>query len=374
VRVLFVYSTLTVGGAERQLALLAPALAERGYDVTVATLRHKGRYFDELAAGGTPMVYAAMRSRFDARGGARAYRLWRSRPDVVFSSSVDAQVIGQLIAARSGARHLTAEHGGAGIPRSFHRRLLTRLVAPRVAGAIAVSASQIPELSELGYPPERITVIPNGIPYPMPNREPAAVREELGLSAEDVVAVFVATLRPEKRAGSFVEAAIAAHERQPRLRAVVVGGGPDLERVRALAATAPDVVRVLGERRDIADLIGAGDLVCLASSFEGLPMVVLESFALARPVLATAVGGLPEVVIPGRTGWLVPFGDAEAYADALVHIASGSGQLLELGSEAKRLYEERFTLERMVERYAEVLGPLPGGTTPERPAQTAGLV
>lgn len=103
-------------------------------------------------------------------------------------------------------------------------------------------------------------------------------------------------------------------------------------------------------------------------------MVVLESFALARPVLATAVGGLPEVVIPGRTGWLVPFGDAEAYADALVRVASDSGQRLELGSEARLLYEERFTLERMVERYVQVLGPLPGGTTPERPAQTAGHV
>src|SRR5262249_59987651 len=101
-----------------------------------------------------------------ALGLAGAYRLGRFRPDVVFTSSVDAQVVGQLIAVRADARHVTAEHGGAGIPRAFHRRLLVRLVAPRVDRVVAVSESQLREVRGLGFPPGRARVIPNGKPAP----------------------------------------------------------------------------------------------------------------------------------------------------------------------------------------------------------------
>ena len=296
-----------------------------------------------------------MRSRFDIRGARRAYRLWRLRPDVVFTSSIDAQVIGHAVAVRAGARHVTAEHGGAGIPRAFHRKALVRLVAPRVDRVIAVSTSQVSELRGLGYPDDRISVIPNGIPMPLPSRPPESIRAELGLSNDDVVAVFVATLRPEKRADQFVEAVIRANARDPRLRGVVVGGGPDLERVRSLAGPTSGVVQVIGERKDVADLIVAGDVVCLSSSFEGLPMIVLEAMALGRPVVSTSVGGIPEAVEPGRTGWLVPPRDIEAYAEALVDVARVPESRRAMGEEAKRTYEARYTLERMAEQYAHVL-------------------
>lgn len=357
-RVLFLYSTLTVGGAERQLALLVPELRRRGVEPLVATLRHRGPNFEELREQGIATAFVAMRSRTDAVGIARAYRLWRFRPDVVFSSSVDAQVIGQAIAARARARHVTAEHGGAGIPRVFHRRLLVRLVAPRVDRVVAVSASQLPELRELGFPPDRMRVIPNGIPPPIAARPRAAVRAELGVAETDVVAVLVATLRPEKRASSFVEAVVRAHAREPRLRGIVVGGGPELERVRAAAAANAATVRVLGERRDVADLIAAADVVCLVSAFEGLPITVLEAMALGRPVVAAAVGGIPEAVTDGVTGFLAPAGDDDAFVDALVAAAGTDARLADRGAAAQDRFRERYSLEAMVERYAELLAEL----------------
>ena len=256
-RILFLYSTLTVGGAERQLALLVPALRARGFVPSVSTLRHRGRYYDELAAAGYPITFAGMRSRTDLPGMLRAYDLWQQRPDIVFTSSIDAQVLGHAVARRAGARHVTAEHGGAGIPRSLHRRMLVRLIAPRVDRVVAVSATQTDELVALGYPRGRISVIPNGIPRPVPSRSRQDVRAELELDDRDVAALFVATLRPEKRADRFVEAVLRARREEPRLRAVVVGGGPQLEHVRRLAAPQPDAVRVLGERADVADLLEA---------------------------------------------------------------------------------------------------------------------
>jgi glycosyltransferase involved in cell wall biosynthesis len=294
----------------------------------------------------------------DLRGIARAYSLWRLRPDIVFTSSVDAQVIGQLVAARARAVHVTVEHGGAGLPRALHRRLLVRAVAPRIARVVAVSATQLDELQRLGFRPERITVIPNGIPAPLPTRPREVVRAELDLAEGDVVALLVATLRPEKRADAFVAAVRRAHAREPRMRGVVAGGGPQLARVRSLAAEEPEVVRVLGERKDAADLMAAADVVCLTSTFEGLPMTVLEAMALSRPVVATRVGGIPDAVTDGRTGRLVPPGDPDAFAEALIELARAPALRRTMGEAACDDYRERYTLEGMAERYGEVLGAL----------------
>jgi glycosyltransferase involved in cell wall biosynthesis len=357
-RILFLGSTLGVGGRERQLALLLPELRRLGFDPHVATLRHRGPHFEALEAQGMPMRFVGMRSRADLAGMARAYKLWRLRPDVVFTSSVDAQVIGELVAARARAAHVTVEHGGAGLPRALHRRLLVRAVAPRIDGVVAVSATQLDELQQLGFRTERISVIPNGIPPPQPRRSREAVRAELELAEDDVLALLVATLRPEKRADAFVDAVRRAHVREPRLRGVIAGGGPRLAQVRSLAAEAPGVVRVLGERSDAADLIAAADVVCLTSAFEGLPMAVLEAMALSRPVVATRVGGIPDAVTDGRTGRLVPPGDTGAFAEALVELVQAPALRRTMGEAASVDYRERFTLEAMAERYAEVLGAL----------------
>jgi glycosyltransferase involved in cell wall biosynthesis len=301
------------------------------------------------------MRFVGMRSRIDLRGIARAYRLWRLRPDIVFTSSVDAQVIGQLVATRAGAAHITVEHGGAGLPRALHRRLLVRAIASRIDRVVAVTGTQLDELRRLGFRAERITVIPNGIPPPLPARPRESVRAELGLAEDDVLALLVATLRPEKRAHAFVEAVRRAHGREPRLRGVIAGGGPQLARVQSLAAEAPAVVRVLGERSDVPDLIAAADVVCLTSSFEGLPMTILEAMALSRPVVATAVGGVPDAIADGRTGRLVPPGDTEAFAEALVVLAREPALRRTMGEAANVDYRERYTLEFMAERYGDLL-------------------
>jgi glycosyltransferase involved in cell wall biosynthesis len=337
---------------------LLPELKALGFEPYVATLRHRGQHFEALERQGLPMRFVGMRSRADLRGIARAYSLWRLRPEIVFTSSVDAQVIGQLVAARAGAAHVTVEHGGAGLRKGLHRRFLVRQVAPRVDRVIAVSATQLEELRSLGFRAERITVIPNGIPDPLPRRPREVVRTELGVAEGEVLALLVATLRPEKRAEAFVEALRLANAREPRLRGAIAGGGPQLEQVRSLAAEAPGVMSVLGERDDVADLIAASDLVCLTSTFEGLPMTVLEAMALSRPVVATRVGGIPDAVTDGRTGRLVPSGDTTAFAEALVELAREPAVRQAMGTAANADYREGYTLASMAERYGEVLGEL----------------
>jgi glycosyltransferase involved in cell wall biosynthesis len=104
----------------------------------------------------------------------------------------------------------------------------------------------------------------------------------------------------------------------------------------------------------VPELIGAADVVCLSSAYEGLPMVLLEAMALARPIVATAVGGIPELV-GEDAGLLVRPGDAPALADALVELASDPARSVALGDAGRRRHRERYALEPMIEAYVEAL-------------------
>jgi glycosyltransferase involved in cell wall biosynthesis len=182
------------------------------------------------------------------------------------------------------------------------------------------------------------------------------VRSELGIRPDDVLVLLAATLRPEKQPEEFVAAVQEARERDPRLRGVIAGRGPLLERARQAAAQTDGAVQVLGERADVPDLIHAASAVCLTSAFEGLPMIVLEAMALARPVVAYRVGGIAEAVADGETGMLASPGDRPALADRLVTLARMPDDMrAEMGRVARERFLLRYGVEPMVERYRSLL-------------------
>ncbi len=361
-RALFICPTLTVGGAERQWATLLPALRELGFDILVATLNAKGHFYDVLEASpGIETRSFAMRSRFDVVRASRAASLRRWKPAVVVSQSIDAHVVGQVVAVLSGAKHVAVEHAGPGLSaRRVHHRIFYRLVAPRVDRVVAVSPSQVPDLRRLGYRPDRARVVPNGIDPPHVGRDRASVLSELGLDADSFVAVLVATLRPEKRADFFVEAVARAHAADPRIRGVIVGAGPCLDQARSLAS-ASGATQVIGFRDDVGDYLGAADAVCLTSNVEAAPISLLEAMALARPIVATDVGGVRDLVGEGGAALTQP-DDLDAFSAALVELAADRARAAALGLRGREVYASRFTTSRMVAAYAELLRELaPGG-------------
>jgi glycosyltransferase involved in cell wall biosynthesis len=351
-RILFVCSSLIVGGAEKQWSLLIPALRSQ-FDVSVLTLVSEGPFFEELQSSGIPTTCAHMRNRFDLRGLWRAFRLASFRPHLTVTQSINAHVVGHLIARRTGAAHVTNEHFGPGSPTRIHRQALNRLVGPRVDSAIVVSDVQIPELVKLGYRPEMIRVIHNGVPAPIPREDAAVVRARLGVRPDEFLALLVATLRPEKSVHVFIEAVRRANRADPRVRGVIAGGGSELERAKDLAGE-DRVVQVLGERLDVPDLLSAADASCLSSTAEGVPMALLEAMALAKPVIATDVGGVSSAVEAEKTGLLVDVGDEKAFAEALVRLAADPAFARELGEAGRERHREFFGIERMVEEYARV--------------------
>ena len=170
-KLLFVCSDLSVGGAERQWSLLIPRLRSR-FDVSLLTLVGEGPFFRQLQESGVAVDCACMRRRTDLRGWQRALRHADHKPDLVVTKSINADIVGNAIAARAHAAHVSAAHFnvGPGSPRSRYRDLLARVLAPRVDAVIAISEAQLPRLQRLSYRRPAIRIIANGVEVPAVGR------------------------------------------------------------------------------------------------------------------------------------------------------------------------------------------------------------
>jgi glycosyltransferase involved in cell wall biosynthesis len=360
-RLLFVAADMHRGGAERQWATLIPALARGGAEVRLLCLNDEGALFDDVRAAGVPATCVHLGGRADAHGLRRALTEAEARPGAVITRGVSPQLVGEAIARRAGAAHVLNEHtpltsDGELLAMRAHQRLLTRLVAPRVDCVIVVSERQAEPLQRLGYRGERIVTVPNGLfeTDVAVHAERAATRSALELADGDFAVLCVANLRPEKGAVAFVEALSSARQQVPRLRGLLAGDGPQRAELEQLVA-GRDGVSLLGSRGDVPDLIAACDALCLLSDAEALPMSILEAMALARPVVATDVGGTSEAVAHAQTGLVVAPGDRAAATTALARLAAQPEWARELGERGRGRQRERFTGERMVEGYRRAL-------------------
>jgi glycosyltransferase involved in cell wall biosynthesis len=373
VRILFISAALNVGGAERQWAVLVPLLRSRGFKASVVTLLGRGAFFDELSVGGTTIEYADLKGRFDVAGLCRLVATERT-VDLVVSQSLAGQVVGHMIALRCSVPHVTTEHLGPRLPRRPHERAILRALAPHFDTTVAVTYAQTENLASVGYPASRVRVIPNGVAQFSPVRGGQHVRMEFGLGKDTFVAVLAATLRPLKRAHLFVDAVVRANHADSRIRGLVVGDGPDLRQIEQIAHASHGVVQAIGQRTDVVDILAMADAVCLSSAAEALPMVILEAMSLAKPVVATNVGGVPEAVAHEETGLLVPSGDADALAQALVRLTREPHFASALGRAAERRWSERFTAERMADRYATLFESIARGSSRRDNGQQAARV
>jgi glycosyltransferase involved in cell wall biosynthesis len=330
---------------------LIAELASRGEAVKLLTLAGKGAFFEEVAARGLPAECLDLRRR-DPRGLRRALRAGAAfEPDAVVTRGVSGQLVGEAIARRARAVHVYNEHtpltpAGRLIGARPHQRALTRVVARAIDDVVAVTERQVPPLEALGYPQGRIEVVPNGVFA----RDVEGVAPSGELAGEGLSVLCVAALRAEKRVDLFIEAVGAARKENPSIRGFVAGDGAERERLERSAAA--NGVRLLGARRDVLQLVAAAGAICLPSEAEALPMSILEAMALARPVVATDVGGTPDQVLDGETGYLVPPGDGDAIRRALLRLASDPAAAAAMGAAGRERQRRHFTGEAMVDGYA----------------------
>lgn len=328
-RVLHVATPAAYGGLEQVLVSLASAQRDAGEDVHVATL--------SAATEAGPLLARLERHDVTVHAGTVAGRDYfgqraaigelarQLRPDVVHTHGYRADVLAPAGGRGSGAAVVTTLHGftGGGLKNRCYEWLQRKRIR-EYDGVVAVSGAMADQLSRTGVPADRLHVIPNILPPPGPRLFRAAARRCLGLDPERWVIGWVGRLSHEKGLDVLLDA--LAVDRDPMVELAVVGDGP--ERVRLQRQT-----RSLGIDRRVtwcgavgaADrLFSAFDLLVLSSRTEGSPIVLLEAMSACIPVVATAVGGVPETVTPA-TALLVPPEEPDALAEAIRNVRRDSG-------------------------------------------------
>ncbi|MCU0265717.1 MAG: glycosyltransferase [Actinomycetia bacterium] len=321
IRVLHILTTLDPGGAELQTLHVISRLPRERFACEVAYLKGAGGLAERYEMAGIPVHRLGLRGLLDAPVFRRAHDLCRAvRPDIVHTHLMKADVVGAVAARLARVPFVVAtKHNEDRYLRHPGLRVAARAAAELADRTVVVSdAVGRFFVRTLSLAPADLVRIRHGLPpedSPAPPEAEARadVRREFALPAEATVALTVARLSEQKGLTDLVRAASLLAEARPELRFLVAGRGEDEAALRDLATRldVADRVRFAGYRGDIPRLMAAADLFVLPSRWEGFGLVLLEAMRAARAVVATRIGGIPEVVVDGETGLLVHYEEGE---------------------------------------------------------------
>jgi glycosyltransferase involved in cell wall biosynthesis len=282
--------------------------------------------------------------------------------DVIHCHQYTPFVYGRVAALlRPRLRVVYTEHGRlSDAPPSRKRRLVNPVLSRFPGPIVAVSEDLRRYLVTSGFPARRVGIVYNGI---APGERPSTARRErarrsLGLSSTCLAVGTAARLDPVKDLTVLIEAFGRLFKSDPDRRLVIIGDGPERVRLERCAQENRCVEATLftGHRDDARELMAALDVYVNTSITEGMSVTILEAMAAGVPVVATRVGGNPELVEEGVTGRLVPAHDAAALADAVDRLSGSDVERATMGRAARSRLEERFTVDRMVGEYFMAYG------------------
>ncbi|WP_376790593.1 glycosyltransferase [Thermoflexus sp.] len=358
IRALHILPNFGPGGAERMAAHLLLHLDRRRFEVAAVSLfdRQGTDLETMLDRAGVRVWYLGKRKGFDPRMYGRLARVFQEfRPDVVHTHQYVLRYLLPLVLARRARGWIHTVHNVAEKEvdkpgRWVHRAAFRMGVVP-----VAI-AKEVARSIERVYALKGVPLIPNGIPvaeYSLGEDVRKAWRAREGYAEEDVLLVSVARMSPPKNHPLLIRAFATVACRDRRLRLLLVGDGPlrpELEdQVRVLGLE--NKVRFLGVRSDVPEILATADVFVLSSEWEGNPLSVMEAMAAGKPVIATAVGGVPELVEDGVSGLLVPPADAGALAEAIWKVVDDPELRVRMGCAAFRRAKERFDVGVMVRGY-----------------------
>lgn len=363
-RVVHIIKATGLAGAERHLLALLPGLRARGLDVRLLLLHAPtapaADVAGALAAAGVPVERLLIRRHVDPGVVGRIGGALRAlRPDIAHTHLIHADLYGTLAARLAGVPTIiTTRHNDDPFRRLPALRLLHAGLWRLTTRGIAISESVRGFCERVeGAPPGKMTTIHYGIPpTAMLDRAAAAgaLRAELRLPRHVPLIGFVGRLIAQKGVEYGLQAFARALLTHPTAQLVIVGDGKDrakLER-RARAYGIAGSVHFLGWRADAAALMAAFDLLIMPSLWEGFGLVLLEAMAARTPVIASAVSAIPEIVVHGETGVLVPPRDVAALGDALVALLDDAPLRQHMGLLGEDRLEAHFSAAAMIDKTA----------------------
>jgi glycosyltransferase involved in cell wall biosynthesis len=363
IRVAFIAGGLDVAGAEHQLLYLTRDMDRKRFEPVVINLRGNGAMAPLFRESGVDLVELGYRGKRDVGIVARIRRvLLERRVQVACPYLWPATVWGYAALRWAGIKQWIASerNSGAVYDPPWQVALESRILA-RAPALVAITNAARDFAIARGVPAERVRVIHIGVAPPKVTAAPSRVRGELGLGSDAPVVGCVARFGPQKDHTTLLRAAQLVRWRMPRARLVLVGDGPLRPRMEGLAAELglSECVRFTGVRLDAMNLLNACDVAALASSRqEGCSNFLVESALLNKPVVATTVGGIPEAVRDGETGYLVPPEDPDAMADAIVRLLDNPALARRLGAAGATWAGDQFGLSAMVTAWERLLEEL----------------
>ena len=364
-KVLLLVGDLEPGGAEHVVVSLAKSLDGATYAMSICS-REGGSLEKGLEGISTILVPKQKNMSFDPVYLRALCRLiLRERIDLVHSHLFGNDLYGMLAALITGRRAILTIHGEDSLKTPL-RQLFYRLASRLVSRIVTVSSSLHRRLTEdVGITSRKVTLIPNGIDVTVFRRrtDVDAKKRELGLPASGPIIGCVGNIKPVKAYDVLLNAAAQVIRKAPQARFLIIGEVYQFtDYMKELGALADchrlnGYVRFLGKREDLDELLPLMDVYVLCSRSEGRSIALLEAMASGRPIVATRVGGTPEVLEDGKTGLLVPPEDPYALAKAITLLLDDRSCAARLGEHARHAVEQ-YSLAGMALRYAELYGEI----------------
>lgn len=343
IRVVHVVNQLDMGGMEKLLVEIARHADRDRFALHFVSLAGRGVLTEEIESLGWEVT--SLGDRLGLRPGlmvqlAGLFR--RLRADVVHTHNTRPLLYAGPAARLAGVRKVIHTRHGTRIGAPRRVTALFRLACLTADRVVCVSSDSARIAAAEGIAPRRIRTLLNGI-------DPTRFRPAAG----DGPVVAVGRLSPEKDFATLIRAADLVTRRDPTFRLVIAGGGPCDEELRRLVdeLSLSESVLLLGQVRDIPSLLAGGSAFVLSSVTEGVSLTILEAMAAELPVVATRVGGSPEVVVDGRTGLLVPPSDPAALAAALLEVWGDPDRRRAMGRAGRERVEAHFDVRKMVAGY-----------------------
>jgi sugar transferase (PEP-CTERM/EpsH1 system associated) len=358
VPVLYLTTELAMGGAERALLHLLTNLNRERFNPTVACLYNGDGVVGQAIRELDITVYdAQMRGKADLGALSRIYQHVRSqRPTILHTNLFHANLPGRITGRLVGVPIIISSERTMAMESEW-RYWLNRWTIGMVDRVVAVS-KKVGEfcINHIRLPAHKVVVIHNGVE--IPPFSPYAIeqaRQVLGIPQEALVCGAVSRLEPVKGIDDLI-LAFAQVRANHDAHLVIVGNGSQRERLVSLAqgTGVSDWVIWTGYRDDVLQLLPAFDIFIQPSHHEGLPNTVLEAMAAGLPVVATSVGGTPELVVNGETGLLVPSGDSDALAGAITELLEHPEVRDRLGQAGQERVKLHFSVDEMVRKIEQL--------------------
>jgi glycosyltransferase involved in cell wall biosynthesis len=361
-RVTHIFKATGLSGAEAHILTLSQALKAEGFECRLLVLTDPAHPPEALfaAARAREIPYDSVPCASDLDLSVLPKlidHLESSNTQIVHTHMIHGDLYGTLAARWAKRTIVQSRHNHDQFRKRLPVKLLMQVSSAPAKTIIAISKSLADFTRDVeGIPGEKIVCIHYGLdPETITSTvQPGALRAELGLSPDQPLIAAVGRLTTQKGWRYLIEAFSQVRAIVPNAQLIFAGDGPARAELEAQAASLGNAVRFLGWRTDAYNLMADGNVLAVPSLWEGFGLVTLEAMALSKPIVASRVSALPEIIVEGETGLLVPPADSDALANALTSLLTEPNRAKEMGKRGRLRLEKEFTVQTMARKHVQV--------------------